>query len=75
MAIAVEVEGGMWVEGHRSPNRYLADIEKYNEAALRGWLVLRVTSEMVDDGTAVGLVERAIRSRMDRELRSEFAAR
>jgi hypothetical protein len=30
---------------------------------------------MVDDGTAVGLVERAIRLRMDRELRSEFAAR
>lgn len=74
LAIAVEVEGGQWVGGHTG-NRYEADIEKYNDAAIRGWTVLRVTPGMVDNGTAVGLVERAIRSRITRELTSEFASR
>jgi hypothetical protein len=30
------------------------------EAAIRGWLVLRVTTDMVDDGRAVALIGRAL---------------
>ncbi len=58
--IAVEIEGGTWVYGrHSRPAGYEADCEKYAEAALAGWLVLRVTGHMVNDGRALRLIERA----------------
>lgn len=44
MRIAIEVEGGVWTGGrHTSSAGFLRDMEKYNEAALNGWLVLRCT--------------------------------
>lgn len=61
--IAVEVEGGRWVAGKNSHGGgigFAADLEKYNEAALRGWKVLRVTTEQVNDGSALALVRRAL---------------
>jgi hypothetical protein len=49
--IALEFEGGIWMKtktgrskGHAHPKRFLKDCEKYNEAALYGWRVLRVTT-------------------------------
>jgi hypothetical protein len=35
-------------------------MEKYSEAAIRGWRVLRCTPQQVADGTALSLVERAL---------------
>lgn len=59
--VAVEVEGGRWVGGrHTSPVGFQKDCEKYAEAAARGWRVVRVTPEMVRDGTALGYIERAL---------------
>jgi hypothetical protein len=60
--VAVEYEGGVFHgdEGHRATGRYLRDLEKYNEAALRGWTVLRFTAKEVDDGSAYGMIERAM---------------
>ena len=44
MRIALEVEGGVWTGGrHTSSAGFLRDMEKYNEAALNGWVVLRCT--------------------------------
>lgn len=41
--VAVEVEGGVFNGGrHIRPDGFLRDMEKYNEAAAAGWLVLRV---------------------------------
>lgn len=64
---ALEFEGGIWMatetgrsKGHAHPKRFLADCEKYNEAALYGWRVLRVTGEMVQDGRALAWLERAL---------------
>lgn len=58
--LAVEVEGGTWIAGRHSRGAgYEADLEKYNEATLLGWRVLRVTTDMVTDGRAIRLVERA----------------
>jgi hypothetical protein len=63
--LAVEVEGGVWTRGrHVRGAGYLADLEKYTEAALRGWCVLRVTPDMVRDGRALRLVERAFVERV-----------
>lgn len=40
--IAIEVEGGVFVRGaHNRPMRYIGDMEKYNEAQIMGWKVLR----------------------------------
>ena len=40
--VAVEVEGGVWSGGRHTRGRgYIGDMEKYNEAALTGWRVLR----------------------------------
>ena len=40
----VEIEGGIWIQGrHNRPQGFAADTEKYLEAALAGWHVLRLT--------------------------------
>lgn len=58
---AVEVEGGQWVQGrHNRSSGFEKDCEKYNEASLMGWRVIRVTGDMVNDGRAIAYVERLI---------------
>lgn len=62
LKVAVEVEGAIWTSGrHTRGSGYEADMEKYNEAALAGWTVIRVSPEMVDDGRALAVIERAVR--------------
>lgn len=65
--VACEIEGGIWMQtesgrskGHAHPKRFEEDCEKYNEAALYGWLVIRVTPDMVRDGRAIDWLERAL---------------
>ena len=65
--VACEVEGGIWMQtdtgrskGHAHPKRFENDCEKYNEAALYGWLLIRVTPDMVRDGRAMDWLERAL---------------
>jgi len=63
--LACEVEGGTWIRGggrHNRASSFERDTEKYNEAALRGWAVLRVTTGQVSNGHAVNLLERALKS-------------
>jgi hypothetical protein len=51
--IAVEVEGGAWVKGgHTRGLHFKSDIEKYAEAQVLGWIVLRVMPEHVISGKA-----------------------
>lgn len=59
--IAIEVEGGTWVNGrHTRGKGYEQDCEKYNTAALRGWAVLRFTSGMITSLMAVNMIEEAL---------------
>lgn len=65
--VALEVEGGVWLQtttgrgkGHAHPKRFADDCEKYNEAALLGWKVLRVTGEQIHDGSAADWLRRAL---------------
>ncbi len=59
--VAVEVEGGVWVRGrHNRGSGFIKDCEKYNEAALMGWIVLRFPSPMIKSGEAVNMIERAL---------------
>lgn len=44
--VAVEVEGGIWTQGrHTRGPGVLADMEKYNAAAIIGWRILRYSPQ------------------------------
>ncbi len=59
--LALEVEGGTWQGGrHTSGAGFERDCEKYNHATLAGWRVLRFTSGMIADGSAIAVVEKAL---------------
>lgn len=58
--LAIEIEGGIWGGRHTRPQGFIDDCEKYNEAALLDWRVLRFTTDMVKDGTAIQFVQRAL---------------
>lgn len=60
--LALEVEGGVFISGRHSRGAgMIKDMEKYNQATLLGWRVLRVTPKQIADGSALTLVEQAIR--------------
>lgn len=47
--IAVEIDGGIWIQGrHNRASGYLADLEKLNAAAEMGWRVLRFATGKID---------------------------
>lgn len=59
--VAVECEGGTYTGGrHTTGVGFEKDAEKYDEAALRGWTVLRFTQRQITSGVAIELVERAL---------------
>ncbi len=69
LLIAVEVEGGIWTGGrHVRGEGYEADCEKYNEAQLAGWMVLRFTPGMIKKGNAGGVIEMAIKRAIGGEI-------
>lgn len=65
LKVAVEVDGGIFVGGaHTRGAGVLKDIEKRNEAAILGWLVLRIAKQHIRSGEAIQWIERAIKSRL-----------
>jgi len=67
LRLAVEIEGGEWNRGrHTRPRGFADDCEKYNAAAVSGWLVMRFTGGMVRGqlGKCCAEIIQAIRSRM-----------
>jgi len=55
----MEVEGAVFVAGrHTRGSGFLADCEKYNEATLLGWSVLRVTDRHIKSGLALDWLQR-----------------
>lgn len=68
-SVLIEFEGGLFAKrkaGHSSVSGILRDIEKYNEATLAGWFVIRITPKHVTSGQALRWVEAAIE--LDRDL-------
>lgn len=59
--LAAECEGGTWINGrHVRGQGYAGDIAKYNRAVLLGWVVLRFTGRMIDQGEAVRDIRAAL---------------
>lgn len=64
--VAIEVEGGVWNHGrHTRPEGYLRDLEKYNEAAACGWLLIRTTPSELLTVKTLRLVARAVGQRIE----------
>ena len=60
--VALEVEGGIWTGGRHTRGKGFAnDIEKYDEAVILGWRVLRITRSHFNKGRAGELIQRALR--------------
>lgn len=59
--LAVEVDGGGWVNGRHSRGAGMeSDCAKFSLAVALGWRVMRVTPRQVKDGRALRWVERAL---------------
>lgn len=64
--VALEIEGGAWLftKGKKSRHFHgkgiIKDMEKYNNAAIMGWRIIRVTPEQFERGDALALCERAL---------------
>lgn len=57
--IALEIEGGIWKGGrHNRGSGFLNDMEKYNEAAIMGWRIVRTTPKDFENGNVMALLER-----------------
>jgi very-short-patch-repair endonuclease len=64
--VIVEVQGGIWRRGggaHSHPNNILRDIEKQQLAMLHGWWIFPVTTDEVQNGQALKLIELALQSK------------
>lgn len=62
MGLAVEVEGGTWVQGsHARGSGIETDCEKSALLAIEGYRLIRVSGNQVRDGRAVGWIERVLR--------------
>ena len=62
--VSCEVEGGIWSGGRHVRGRgFQKDCTKYNEAALAGWIVIRVTAHHIETGKALVWLRRALTER------------
>lgn len=59
LKLAIEVEGGQFTGGHKRGKAADSDTEKFNEATLAGWRVLRFTTGQVTRGEAWPVIQRA----------------
>lgn len=59
--VAVVLDGGSRIGGRVVYGAgWIRDAQRLNEAAVEGWLVLRVTQAQVEDGSAARLIARAL---------------
>lgn len=61
--IAIEVEGGIWMEGggaHSRPANIIRDMEKYTRANVMGWKVIRRTPQQLMSAETIELIKEAI---------------
>jgi len=62
---AIEIEGGAFTNGrHTRGEGFVNDMEKYNEAAFYGWVVLRFTPSQMQESKTFDLIKLVIESRL-----------
>ena len=66
--LAVEVEGGGWINGRHNRGAGMEkDMEKYNALTLAGWRLLRFGGKAIKSGEALTTIERALGRKNDRQ--------
>ena len=56
--LALEIEGGIWIDGrHNRAPGFIKDMEKYNQVAIYGFSLLRVTPQQITNGEAALLIK------------------
>lgn len=66
LRIGIEYQGGVYMKtksGHTNVRGQTRDWEKYNEAQIRGWLIICVNGETIKNGSFIEQLERAIKVR------------
>lgn len=59
--LALEVEGAVWIQGrHTRGSGFVKDMEKYNEAAARGYRIIRVQPKDLCTQETVDLIKRCL---------------
>lgn len=69
LKIAAEYHGGLFMNrrgGHQSVKGARNDWEKLNEAQMLGWIVLQFGPDETRTGTAMLVIERAIKCRLEK---------
>jgi hypothetical protein len=64
--IGIEFDGIMSYSAHTSLTNILNDSDKINEAQILGWVVIRVNSKSLQNGTGYDAIERAVAVRSGR---------
>lgn len=63
--VAIEIDGGVWGYGrHNRAQGYINDMEKLNNAAALGWLVLRFTTHERMHNSTIDLIRKTVEYRM-----------
>lgn len=63
LKIAIEIDGGVWVNGrHNRSAGFLGDLDKFNAAASLGWVVLKFTPQNQLKNDSMKLIREAINS-------------
>ena len=53
---AIEIEGGVWSGGrHTRGSGYRGDLEKYNNATFLGWVVIRLSPDMITESNLLAV--------------------
>ena len=59
--VAIELEGGIWIQGrHTRPQGHKNDMEKYTEASLLGWKIIRVEPKDLLSKNTIDIIKRAL---------------
>jgi len=59
--IAIEVEGGVFTQGrHTRGKGFMGDMEKYNQAVVLGWRLLRVTPSTLHSVKTLELIKQLL---------------
>lgn len=68
MMLGIEIDGAVWTGGrHTRGAGFLRDQEKFREAAILGWRVLRFSTADITNGRLAEDIERAIKTHSKRE--------
>jgi len=62
--VALDIQGGTWnAGGHVRGKGYENDCRKYSTASILGWTIILATTDMVESGEVLALLEKALASR------------